>query len=222
MDFRELIGKHAGKRICVIGGGDSLSSDLARVRADVYISANEHGVNARECDYIVAIDERSDNGAQLKSHGIPVISPESWADYQLTDYPDSPRRVFSGLVAAWAAWAMGASCVILVGFGCYEGERLHERHMKDARLIASAINGNVRPVSGPLLRLWPAYDEKERFGRYKRPAQLDTLAGVVGVTLVRVVKPTTIRGKEWSKGSEVSATREELKHALRHRMVVEL
>lgn len=42
-DFRELILKHKGKKICVMGGADTLEEELKSVEADVYISTNEIG-----------------------------------------------------------------------------------------------------------------------------------------------------------------------------------
>ena len=218
--FADLVLKHAGKRICVMGGGDSLESDLERIKADVYISANEHGIPFG-ADYILAIDERADDGAQLKSHGVPVISPEHWADYQISGWPGSPRRVFSGLVAIWAAWQMGAHVVYLAGFGGYVGsddERLAARHANDAKLICGDVRCHVRAVSGPMLDVVPEIRSHERLGKYEPHASLTATDDRITVT---VIKSCYIHGREATKGERVTVMRHEVVKQLKHKMVRE-
>ena len=123
-DFRELILAHKGKRVCVIGGGPL--GDIPK--ADVYISANAHGVDRQRPHYVLAMDERhskagKEMGAFLRAKtDAPIISPHAYADFRLGQWPQCPRFVLSGMIATWAAWAMGAKVVLLAGCDGYGGD----------------------------------------------------------------------------------------------------
>lgn len=226
-DFKELILKHRGKVFAIIGGAPFDPELLKGIKADVWISANEHGVNLRECDYMVAMDDRHcGNGAPMFDYlrqfsDSPIVGPQPFADYQLVQWPDSPRRsVLSGMVAAWVAWAMGAKAIVLVGMNGYDGKA---GSMKDARLIAESVSVSVRTVDGGALEsVFAAYDPKERFGHYKESPQIATLIAAPGEIEIEVIKPTGIRGRQWQKGERGKVMRHEVWRLLHHKMVREV
>jgi hypothetical protein len=225
-DFRELILAHRGKRICVMGGAPTLAEHLAGITADVYISTNAHGVGIRQPDYLLAMDEHHSRenrpmGTFLRSKcDAPILSPHRFANYRIAHWPQTPRFILSGLVAAWAAYAMGARVVILAGCDGYSGE---EGYVDEARKVARDICCPVRVAgNGTLLDVWPAYDPDEKFGKYVPHANLDTLRGIDGQTRVVALKPCTVGRIELDKGQEMTAARHEVARLLKHRMVREL
>lgn len=226
-DFRELLLKHAGKRICVMGGAPNLAEHLESVDADVYISTNAHGVQMRQPHYLLAMDERHSrySGAAMgpwlrERSDAPIISPHGYADYRLGHWPQHPRFVLSGMIATWAAWAMGAKVVILAGCDGYGGE---PGYIDEARKIDRDVHCPVRVVgSGPLTKVWPSYDPAEKFGRYKPHAAIEGLRGIDGLVTVRALKPCTVGAVDVAKGGQITAMRHELHRLLRHRMVVEV
>jgi len=225
-DFRELILKHKGKKICVMGGAPSLEEDLKSVEADIYISANAHGVEFIEPDYIVAMDERHSKhndapmGDWLRAKvSAPIISPHSYADYRLGHWPQHPRFVLSGMIATWAAWAMGAKVVILAGFDAYGGD---DGYINEARKIAHDVPGNVRVVSGCLQQVWPAYDKAEKLGHYKPHPAIEALLGISGMIKCRVNKPTKVGLIEYKKGDIFTGLRHEVSRLIKHRMMTEI
>lgn len=224
-DFRDLILAHKGKRICVMGGSGTLADELPQVKADVFISTNAHGVDLQPADYLLAMDEihsreRVPMGTYLRARSdAPIISPHGYCDVRLKNWPQCPRFVLSGMVATWAAWAMGAKVVILAGFDAYGGEA---GYVKEARKIALDVHCPVRVVGGALQDVWPAYDPAERFGKYTPHGAIDALLGVAGEVRVRALKPCTIARIDVAKGEEIFAMRHEVAKLLRHRMVEEL
>jgi len=206
-----------------MGGAPSLATDLESVQADVYISANEHGTPFPH-DYIVAMDRQHGSGKLMETvlRGVsdkPIISPEEFADYRLTQWQGSPRRLYSGMVGAWCAWAMGAKVVILAGMDAYDGAL---RATRQADTIAEEIRCPVRAVSGPLAQIFGQYDPSERFGRYAPHNAIQTLIGTDGETRVICRKPTTVEGRLLAKGEEWEGPRQIVSLALKHRMVVEI
>lgn len=228
-DFRELLLAHPGRRFIVMGGAASLEADLAQAaprQGDVVISTNAHGVALRRPDYALAMDERHsrhDNapmGPWLRARtGAPIISPHGYADIRLAHWPQNPRFVLSGMIAAWAAWAMGAKVVILAGFDAYGGDA---GYVDEARKIARDVHGAVRVVSGALQSVWPAFDPAERFGKYMPHSAIDGLKGLDGAVRIRAIKPCTVGYIDVVKGQEMTAMRHEVARLLRHRMVEEV
>jgi hypothetical protein len=226
-DFRELILKHAGTRVIVMGGGPSLAADIERIGTkpgDVVISTNAHGVDLREPDYLLAIDHthtraRQPMGAYLRQRSTaPIISPHAFANYRLGHWPEHPRWVLSGLIAAWAGWAMGAKVVVLAGMDGYADNDYSD----EARKIARDIHGPVRVASGFLSGVWPLWDPGERFGKYTPHSAIDGLRGIDGLVRVRVRKACTVGRADVAPGMELTAYRHEVHKLLRHRMVEEL
>jgi hypothetical protein len=225
-DFRELILTHKGKRICVMGGAETLADELQKVEADVFVSTNAHGVNLQKPDYLLAMDERHSRhnncpmGPWLRERSdAPIISPHGYADIRLGHWPQHPRFVLSGMVATWAAWAMGAKVVILAGFDAY-GE--NPGYIEEARKIARDVHCPVRVVGGVLSKVWGLHDPDEKFGRYKPHSAIDGLLGIDGLIRCRARKPSTVGLVTYEKGAEFTAMRHEVARLLKHRMVEEV
>lgn len=224
--FKELALKHEGKRICIIGGAPSLADDLKKVKADIYISTNGHGLSLQKADYLLAMDETNTHvdlpmGEFLRSlSDAPIISPRSYADYVLTDWPQSPRDILSGMCATWAAMIMGGSVVILAGFDCYGGD---EGYIDEALKIARDVDVPVRVFSDALCKVWPKYDGREKFKDYKAPACIKTWLGEsAGDVKIEVLKDTEFFGKKLIKGEIIQARLEYLTKLLKHKMVKEV
>lgn len=220
-DFRDLILSQRGKRICVMGGADTLQSDLERVDADVYISTNGHG--SERADYVLAMDSKhgptmGNMGEYLRSlTGAPIISPHGYADYHLTQWPQHPRFVLSGMVAAWAAFVMGARAVILAGMDGYR----KPGYIDEAKKMARDIHCPVRAMSDEMAKVWPRYNTQERYGRYKAHASINRWQGMDGRIDVRVLKPTTIHNRAVMPGEVLSVMSHEVARLIKHKMVVE-
>ena len=226
-DFRDLILAHKGKRFIVMGGGPSLADDLDRLGkrpGDVVISTNGHGVALRAPDYLLAIDHtHTGTGVPMGRHlralsDAPVISPHGFADYRLGFWPQSPRFVLSGLVAAWAGFAMGAKVVCLAGMDGYADND----YTGEARKVAADIYCPVRVASGFLRAVWPEWDAGERFGRYAPHTSIDGLRGIDNSIRVRARKPCTVGMVQLGKGDEMTGMRHEFARLLKHRMVEEI
>lgn len=226
-DFRDLILAHKGKRFIVMGGGPSLADDLDRLGkrpGDVVISTNGHGVALRAPDYLLAIDHtHTGTGVPMGRHlralsDAPVISPHGFADYRLGFWPQSPRFVLSGLVAAWAGFAMGAKVVCLAGMDGYADND----YTGEARKVAADIHCPVRVASGFLRAVWPEWDAGERFGRYSPHTSIDGLRGIDNSIRVRARKPCTVGMVQLGKGDEMTGMRHEFARLLKHRMVEEI
>ena len=220
-DFRELILKHKGKRICVIGGGPLVLPD-----ADVYISTNAHGVDQVKPDYLLAMDERHSKaamemGAFLRSKSdAPIISPHPYATYRMGKWPQHPRFVLSGMIGTWAAWAMGAKVVLLAGCNAYGGDA---GYVDEARKIDRDVYCPVRVVGGgPLTKIWPEYDPAERFGKYKPHSAIDGLKGLDGEIRIRARKPCLVGYTRLLKGQEFIAMRHEVARLLKHLSLIHI
>lgn len=224
-DFNDLILKHKGKVFCVMGGSDSLEQDLKKIKADIYISTNAHGVEFITPDYVLAMDEINTRTKQKMIEHIrertdaPIISPRPYADYQLIDYPQAPRDVLSGMIAAWASYMMGAKVVILAGMDAYDGK---SGFVHEGTKIARDIFAPVRVMSDALSKVWAKYNPKEKFGRYKPHSNIDTWLNVDGKIRIEVLKPTTIRDKLRDKGEQMEVMRHEVTTLLKHKMIREL
>lgn len=226
-DFRDLFLTHKGKRFCVMGGAPSLASDLAQVEADVYISANGHGVELRKPDYMLAMDAtHGGTGPCMGRHmrslcDAPIISPREYADIRLAQWPQQPRWVLSGMIATWAAFCMGAKVVYVAGCDAYGGT---PGYIDEARKIARDVKCPVRVVSGPLAEInvegadWKGFDPKETFGRYKPHSSIDAWLGRDGKITVRVLKDCDIG----QPGMVMTAYRHDVRRLLKHRLIEEV
>ena len=206
-----------------MGGAEKLEDDLKQVNADIYISANEHGAKLMKCDYIFAMDETHGNGQPMGKYlrqfsDAPIISPCDYGDIKPHSWPRAPRRIYSGLNAAWMAWVMGAKVVILAGFDAYNQ---NAGALRKAQLFVDEIKCPVRVVGGTMGNLWPAYKKGERFKFEKHPA-IDTLLGTGGIVTVIVKKPTQICGVDVVKGQKWVGRRYDIRSLLKHKMVEEV
>src|SRR5687767_7977679 len=117
-----LAGFHAGIPAFVLGGGPSLTVEYAKCPANaVKVSANPHGSKLTICDWIVTNCDHSDMREILQPYRTPTIGPYEGADYAL-DYPCLPN---AGMQAAFVAWVMGCSPIILAGMDCYMTDTDH-------------------------------------------------------------------------------------------------
>ena len=220
--FGELVMRHRGARICVMGGGPSLAADVAKVAADVWISTNDHGAKLRPVDYVVAMDnlhtvERVQMGPRIrKVTDAPIIGPWQWSDYGLTNYPLAPTLVFSGVIAQWIAAMMGGHPVIMAGFDCTGNAR---KAIAQHTAYKPHVRCESRVVSGPLIGLWPAYDPAEVLGPYVPPEVfVESEHGIY----VRVVKPVELRGQTYPIGTVLNVPRAEVHRQIKHRSLVEV
>lgn len=223
-EFNDLILKHNGKRICVMGGSEQLASDLKKVKADLYISINGHGCEFQKADYVLAMDEtNTKTNVPMNKHirtltDAPIISPRAFADYQLMTWPQAPRDVLSGMVGAWAAFVMGAKVVILAGMDGYKESGFIHESVK----IEKDINCPVRVMSKELEKVWPKYDSKERFGKYEPHSSISAWLNVDESITIEVVKPTAVRGRSREAGFKMKVMRHEVARLLKHKMVREV
>lgn len=222
--FGELVMKHKGARICVMGGGPTLAEEIESVEADLWISTNAHGAKLRPVDYVVAMDNlhtvsKEPMEGLVRAHTkAPIIGPWHWSDYGITNYPLAPRLLFSGVIAQWVAYMMGAHPVILAGFGCYGGSH---RSIAQHRECAAHVHGEVRVVAGPLTAVWPTYDPDEVLPEYEVPEAFGTENLEHGVR-VKVLKAVEIRGREYPIGTVLQAPRAEVWRQIKHRSLMEV
>lgn len=214
----DLIMKHAGKRICIMGGGKSLADDLKNIKADVWISVNDHGARRRKVDYIVCMDNiHTGNKMEMRHYlrqfsDAPVISPWHWGDYQICRWPDYPYLFNSGVIASWVAYLMGAHPLIFAGFDCYGGDkRIIEMHRK---FLKHNLCEN-RVASGALLELYPQYDAKEKLKKYVIPQVFGE--ALEGQIKVKVVAPFEYRNYQWPIGTIINVAEFEVRLQLKHK-----
>lgn len=224
--FGELVMRHKGARICVMGGGPTLAEDIAQVEADIWIGTNQHGAALRPVDYVVAMDnlhtvQQVLMPTLIRPHtDAPIIGPWHWCDYGITNYPLAPRLMFSGVIAQWVACMMGAHPVIMAGFGCYEGTVQERGAINQHRDIMPFVECAVRVVSGPLTRFWPRYDPAEVLPPYVAP---EIFSGVMehGIC-VKVIKPVPIRGREYPVGTILYVPLADVHRQIKHRSLIEV
>jgi hypothetical protein len=190
--LRDLLLRHSGATIAVLGGGESLPEQAARLPADaICLSANQHGCLLRPCDYIVAIDSIE---ANLRRFGLPIIAPQNWADYRVSEHPQLP---YTGMHAAWVAWMLGARLILLAGMDCYverpggqtwwhgpdtDGrERQFRWQERGWRMTKACVEVPIRSMGGPTVEIFGAYDQAEVLPPYvpsERPHLLAQCAGI--------------------------------------------
>lgn len=214
----DLIMKHAGKSICIMGGSKSLENDLKNIDADIYISVNNHGAMKRKVDYIVCMDNIH-TGNKMFMHDYlkqysdaPIISPWHWGDYQICRWPDYPYLFNSGVIASWVAYLMGAHPIIFAGFDCYGGQRrildMHEKFLKHNRC-------ENRVASGALLKFYKEYNISEKFDDYVIPEIFGE--ALQGQIKVKVVSRFEYRGYVWPVGTVLTVSEHEVRRQLKHK-----
>lgn len=219
--LRDLIHAHAGRPAIVMGGGPSLPwafvpffNTLGLPADAVLISANAHGCRladhgfCRRPDYIVCVDNIE---AQLRPWGVPIIARREWADVVMFQKPVHG----SGRVAAFVAWVLGCSPIILAGMDVYTGGvyyddpdafspdssiGMHTQIERWAQFNRLGINHRIRVLPGsPLAGVFPAYQPGE-------VPPLDPIEMVIAHTAgkrVRLLKSRTWRGEVLPAGTEI-------------------
>jgi hypothetical protein len=227
-EFRELVLRHRGARIAIMGGAPSLAEQVPQIEADVWISTNTHGLSLRSADYVVAMDSTHSAHGHCDMHqwlrkrtDLPLIGPEHWADYVISGWPSCPTRVLTGPIAAWCAFGMGASVVILAGMDNYAGQGTQAN--KSCDRVQPFIHCPVRVFGGgPLTKWWPAFDPSEQFPPYEPHSAVIGMAGVDNQIRVRVNKPTQINGVERVRDQILTVQRHQVAYHLKHKLVYEL
>ena len=226
-EFRELVLKHPGARIAIMGGAPTLRENVPQIDADVWISTNAHGLDIRSADYVVAMDNehRGAGGMPMERYlrgksSLPIIGPEHWADYVISGWPSCPTRVLTGQIAAWCAFGMGASIVILAGFDNYDGQSTQAHKACDR--VQPFIHCPVRVCGGGrLTKWWPAFDPHETFPPFEPHPAAIAMRGTDNAVRVRVNKPTQINGVERVRGQELTVQRHQVAYHLKHKLVFE-
>ena len=228
-DFAELILKHKGKRFCIMGGAPSLADDLNVIEADIYISTNGHGCDIVPVDYVLAMDEvNTKTHRPMLEHiraltDAPLISRRHFADYQLMTWPQAPRDVLSGMVAAWAPFMMGAKVVDYFGQAWMAYKAALPIH--ESFLWRGMIACPVRVMSDELEKVWPKYNQSEKFGRYRPHSSINAWLDIDERITIEVVKPTEParrRIESLKPGFTMQVMRHEVARLLKHKMLREL
>lgn len=219
----DLIMKHEGKRICLMGGAKSLKSDLEDIEADVWISVNDHGARVRPVDYIVCMDNVHTKHKVEMRHFLrevsdaPIISPWHWGQYQICRWPDYPYLFNSGVIASWVAYLMGAHPIIFAGFDCYGGDgRIYNMHAT----YDKHNKCEIRAASGRLTELYPKYDPGEVLPPYVKPEVFGE--ALEGQIKVEVKKQFEYRGYKWPIGTVLTVAEYEVRRQLKHKSLIQV
>lgn len=185
----QYIHRHVGRPALIMGGGPSLPWQVTPFFGGVDVtddfvlfSANQHGCVLRDqgmvprVDYVLAVDnietKKLDRaGNTLRSYGVPIVSIRMWADIRMFSKPVAT----SGMCAAYVAWVMGCSPIVLAGMDCYDGgtywwdERAEstghrmqvKAHVKRWQQLLEKADGMFRTMGGPTERVFPRYDPTE-------------------------------------------------------------
>lgn len=180
--INEIAGRYPGN-ILVVGGGMRAPSDFEEVKHlqfSAILAANDHAfkIPGIKPDFIVCKDHCHTQTKEkmerlLRKYGVPIITRHFWADHRL---PDWSIQGNSGLMAIAVAGILGATTIYPIGFDFFqEGTHFHEpdarnvsrrKHPSDmshkAKRIRDWLGGiSVRPVSGPLLRIFDGSSSSE-------------------------------------------------------------
>lgn len=206
--------------ILVIGGGPSVPADLAKLEVEptAVISANEHGLRQElyPATHAVCLDvyhgrTRTFMGDLLGS--VPIITPNWFGDYRLAEYKGNMN---TGLTAIYVALLMGARPAIVTGIDFY---RWHDKaaatyfHDADAdsnsltkkgdnfvkqidKMIerVGGLSAPIRPLSGPLLEHFRAYDPNELVPEWKGSRYTNFLCGLEEITVENGNEPSRFGG----------------------------
>lgn len=209
----DLIHRHRGRPAVVMGGAPSLVQDMLAVPLDaIRLSANDHGAKLERVDYIVCSDNIE---PRLRPFGCPIVGPRHWCDYRVLGFHPSN----SGALAVLVAWVLGCAPILVAGVSLYQGPTYWhdpkakstgqqitlEMHLRRWTKLKQMPAGYVvRPMSGPLLSLFPPYDPREIVvNQSSAEAVRELVAGVV----VEFTKPTSWKGRQFGKGDRI-----EVKH----------
>lgn len=165
----ELHKRHTGRPAVIVGGGPSVVEQIARTpKKAVYISANQHGLLLRSCDYVVFCDVGI--GEIVQRWRVPKICEfRQLADYWYDPQSDVWDAGFTSGVATWMALFMDCDPVILTGMDCFNdhsrvywhthkaessGTWSHlDRHLHAWELAHQhcPLDGRIKAAGGPLV-----------------------------------------------------------------------
>ena len=165
-----FVHEHVGIPAVIIGGGISRSAQVAQCPTPaeaIYISANDHGLAKWRCHYAFCLDMIE---ARIRKYDAPLISTKRFGEIRVFD-----QRVHqSGMMAVYAAWAMGCTPILLAGMDCWVGgvyEDDHDaastgkrvdlqHHLTAWRHLRAVVTGDVRSLGGPLVDndIFPLHD----------------------------------------------------------------
>lgn len=183
-DYRD---RYMGRVAAVLGGGPSLPGDMARLEKTysaaagariLLIAVNYHAPFICDPDFMIYNDDPNSDpqllGAVNAAKAIRV-SPDPSSDIEF-DVPVWTGS-YSSNTATWFALWMGCNPVILCGMDCYQGSKVYfheyshdapcfhyplEDHLRawkeDGKNLLPHVE-RVRVMSGPLTRVFPAYEE---------------------------------------------------------------
>lgn len=208
---------HRGMPAVVIGGGMTRSKQVAiapPASEAIYFSANAHGLEHWHCHYAVCLDMIED---RMRKFPVPLVSPRRFAEVRIFEQPCNQ----SGMMAAYVAWAMGCTPILLAGCDCYQGGVYEENPKAKSSGTSSALNvhlkkwgalrdmlagGDLRSLGGILAKagVLPLHDSGIPGRGPPHPKRiLKQVAGVV----VEFRRPVKLRPIEYLRGdvAELSA-----------------
>ena len=227
----DIFDVYFGKPALMIGGGPSARVDLPRLEEagfapGVVISANQHGFyqGHYKIDFIVNVDKlhcalRRPMEEYLRPFGVPIINQHTWADYRLIDWKFTAN---SGITAVAVCCMLGAWPVVVTGCDLFGTGRkyFHDADMKNKaprpktgppshyalqrmkELQRWSNNYPIRPVSGPLADIFPAWSPEETFERPRAvPYRSDMLNRRVAA--YRALRSHTFRPNDTVQEGEV-------------------
>ena len=226
-DFRDLVLSRVGKRAIILGGGPSLERDIERLNVtdgDLVLSCNGHGAHHRH-DYAIAIDcTHTALNVPMRDHirsktDAPIIAPHSWADVMLGDYPLAPAKTMTGLVAIWAAYAMGASVICPCGFDGYPNQDYKEMARKVAMEVKSKVHAQPDSV---VADVFDTAESAEAPAEFTPDTAISNIKACDGTVRVRCRKPCKVGMFDLQKGDEATVYRVEARLQLKHKMIEEI
>lgn len=219
--------KYLGKRILVLCGGPSVNNDIKEVSDyDICISANQHGMKVKECDFIVSMDEYHQQKNIHMREFLEDLKPKKisirfWSDYRISGISKN-AYMNSGTMAVYVACLLGGNPVIVTGIDGYQNGTYFHNINEDCpglrypyinyclmfQYLKNLCTGyNVRPISGPLLEYFKKYDPNEKF----HPIEVPDSGYAKSTYKVLTQRNITIWQTVVPKGMEIWVTSEELR-----------
>jgi hypothetical protein len=172
-----------GMPAAILGGGPSLPEDVKRLPMGcILIAVNYHALFMEGCDPdFMVFNDQPESDPRL------VEAVQNFKNVRVSPYPGSDIEFdvpvwtgsYSSNTATWFALWMGCDPVILCGMDCYQGERVYfHEYSHDSPAFHYPLDDQLRPwkedgknllphvervrvMSGPLTRVFPAYEIKE-------------------------------------------------------------
>lgn len=180
MKLSELRDFHAGRPAAVLGGGPSLTVDLARLPAGcVLIAVNYHAFYHCQPEYMVYLDDPLQEPEMMRvirTKKVTKVCPDSEYGGNVKMDVKYWRGNVSSTTATWLALWMGCDPVLLCGMDLYQGKTKHcHAPHKDVPAFHYPLADHlrtwqeearnsiphperVRVMSGPLRIVFPLYE----------------------------------------------------------------